>query len=724
MAQFIQRTNQALLRSTLLAAAIWGISDVNAGTWAGGNENKDFAAPSNWDNMNGTMYFGTGNSTVSSTFSSGTLTFSDFQMATGTSSATWNITGGDITIGGTPGGTKPQFANGGGTAIINQSGGIVRVKGRAVTSESKTSNDVRPVSVWNLSGGTLAIGVFSHGSQGAATINISQTSDSNPTIFETYDNLTGSSAFIIGYNGVAQGAALGIVNQSGGTTNIWGNVNDGWNLRANPGFMSDYARDKTAGLQIGNTGWGGSPSTISPAQYLITNGTLNTYRVYDLRDDTNETIANSIMLEIAGGNVNIVEDSMVSYSGLLAANTRMTAGTLNASRILAKGNFYDNSNELKSSEYHFMKNGTFVQEGGVLSPDGGSVQNNTFIPNENGISSTTIEGNYALTGTGTVKLDIVSKTDWTQNDLLIVTGNADLGGVGISVNPVGGLTFTNGDSIKLVTANSFTGTTIDRTSGNLADGYYWTSSVKNGTELWGTVSALPCYWNQNSSGTFTDLSKWNANYASAPEAVFGGAGFNAEATLNTSANVPTFFMAQDNDSSAKLTIADGGKLTLTANAPMNIAYHGNAAVFIQNGGTLSPDDGSVGEDRFFISNPNRIGSTTISGNYVLEFTDDSLSVPTIMLDLADNAVPENTSTFDTLNISGDFNIGNDSILALQVGNLYSFENTTFDLISADSITGEFSELHISSDDSSITLDSIEEIANYLTYSDNFISPFS
>ncbi|MDO4424265.1 MAG: hypothetical protein Q4D17_00640 [Planctomycetia bacterium] len=168
----------------------------------------------------------------------------------------------------------------------------------------------------------------------------------------------------------------------------------------------------------------------------------------------------------------------------------------------------------------------------------------------------------------------------------------------------------------------------------------------------------------------------------------------------------------------------GGKLTLAANAPMNIAYHGNAAVFIQNGGTLSSDDGSVGEDRFFISNPNRIGSTTISGNYVLEFTDDSLSVPTIMLDLADNAVPENTSTFDTLNISGDFNIGNDSILALQVGNLYSFENTTFDLISADSITGEFSELHIFSDDSSITLDSIEEIANYLTYSDNFISPFS
>ena len=105
-------------------------------------------------------------------------------------------------------------------------------------------------------------------------------------------------------------------------------------------------------------------------------------------------------------------------------------------------------------------------------------------------------------------------------------------------------------------------------------------------------------------------------------------------------------------------------------------------------------------------------------------SDDSLSVPTIMLDLADNAVPENTSTFDTLNISGDFNIGNDSILALQVGNLYSFENTTFDLISADSITGEFSELHIFSDDSSITLDSIEEIANYLTYSDNFISHFS
>lgn len=1150
MTQLLQKTNRALLRSTLLAAAIWGITDVNAGTWIGGNENGDFAATSNWNGMTGAMNFGTGSQTVSATLSSGDLVFGSFEMASGASNAVLNITGGSIVAGDAPGSTKPIIASGGGAAVVNQSGGTVQLKGRAVTSESKTSSNVRPTSVWNLSGGTLAIGVFSHGSQGAATINISQVNDSVPTIFETYDDLVGSSAFIIGFNGTNEGingvvnqsggtanifslgthswvpstpgiyfgggnmnqpsgqwnisggtlntlrfssnsnyklnayqapadsayvnpdyvangyflnitddavvnimkgvkkdgteingsgvlnvpaylaggelnvcrietektdnlfhqyggtlsasgdvyydadhsiaknpvgtldiagswtqdsdatlridllgsqadrvvvsgtatingkisvnsmnsngeyfygivleagsiadsaqladgmenwgtfivysegtpdqfvwnagnampsasfsslnnwdasvastehallyfgtkgrnaaasladsmnamriilgvdsdssasltlengavlntnslvvgncgaaemtinsgatlnsgalievgvgvggsgvlnlntdfslsnyafakaqdseaiinvgsgatltiqkdlnaiagrlainvqngslkinalnldgkgvpaelnvsaqgtvsgtslnignaaktsgtlqndggalvfssqCALGLAgkgtfvqtagtttfenrlllgeqnnsygkldisggdllvkkaasfgsnataitnlsggsftvlgqfvlgfygggtsslfNQSGGTANIWGNVNDGWGLRANPGFMSDYSSNKVAGLQIGNTNVGGALQTISPAQYVVTDGTLNTYRVFDMRDKTNDAIADSIMLEIADGTVNILESSTVSYSGLLATNTRMTGGTLNVARILAVGNRYDNSNNLVSSDYCYMKNGAFVQEGGVLSPDGGSVENNAFVPNESGISSTVVEGDYVLTGTGSVKLDIVSKTDWTQNDSFVVTGDANIGGVGISVNPIGNLTFDVGDSIKLVVADSFSGTTIDRTSGNLGDGYYWASSVQNGddgAELWGTVASLPCFWNQNASGNFADLSNWSADYASTSEAVFGGAGFNAEAVLNTAASLPTLFMAQDADSSAKLTIANGGSLAIdsddaTGNATdavVNVGYHGNASVVIQNGGTL------------------------------------------------------------------------------------------------------------------------------------------
>jgi len=268
--------------------------------------------------------------------------------------------------------------NGLSTATMNMTGGTLNVNGMTRFTENLGST-----ATFNMSGGTLNLNYrTTWGSHGKTNVTISG------------GTITAKGQFVLNFYEQDD-----YVTQTGGTANIWGNTTDGWGVRTNPGFITNYSSQSSnaawhAGLQFGNTAnldvlRGKNGNQL----WAISGGELNTYRISTLINTTDT------MLKISGDAVvNVVSGGSANdgkYYGILAVPTEMTGGTLNAETIIAKAAYYNKAGEITQTSHNYMKNGQFLQQGGTLSPETGTVVNGVFIPAKTG-AKTTIIGDYVV----------------------------------------------------------------------------------------------------------------------------------------------------------------------------------------------------------------------------------------------------------------------------------------------------------------------------------------
>ncbi|MBR0190543.1 MAG: PEP-CTERM sorting domain-containing protein [Thermoguttaceae bacterium] len=286
--------------------------------------------------------------------------------------------------------------------LMTMTGGTINVNGMMRFTEMNTSKGT-----FNMTGGTLNLNQnTTWGSHGETTVTIS-----GGTI-----NSTGQ--FVLNFYEKSD-----FVTQTGGTVNLWSNSNVGWGVRTNPGFILNYSskgqNDWQAGLQFGNTGGADSLRGKNGEQiWDISGGSLNTYRIFTLINTTDTMLkisGDAVVNVISGGSVNDGK-----YYGILAAPTEMTGGTLNAETIIAVGDYHNKAGDVTQTNHNYMKNGQFLQQGGTLSPDGGTVENNAYVPGTTG-ATTDIYGNYVVDLSGqsdkstpAICLDIYSDSDYDQ----------------------------------------------------------------------------------------------------------------------------------------------------------------------------------------------------------------------------------------------------------------------------------------------------------------------
>lgn len=484
-----------------------------------------------------------------------------------------------------------------------------------------------------------------------------------------------------------------VVTQTGGTVNLWANSTSGWGVRTNPGYIANYSSNNAnalhAGLQFGNTS-GGSLNMRNKngnQTWNISGGELNTLRISTL-------VANyeSNMLNISGDAVvNIIENgaSADKYYGILAVPTSMTGGTLNVATIYAQGARYNAYNELVSENYHYMLNGTFVQEGGILSPDGGSRVEDTFVASNTGISSTKIFGNYTLTGTGAIKLDIMQLTTErsANNDFIEVTGTANIGGAGIQIALAEEHLRTHNEVLVLTAGN--VASVLVAEDGwerqGLNPGEKWTGRISDdGKSLYAVLSSgdSAVWWNETTE-------TWsNPNLSQATELIVGsstiGNSPTASAVLsgNLTLNV-AMHLGYDADTEGHVTLDNAqmtayhintggagiGTFEVKENASLSVsnltlaANAGAKGTFQSSGNTTinnldSSNNGTFhvlgGETR--VMNGATLANTTISAtnNGVLTF-DSTLDLNEVTVEVAGTAklnLHQTNFQSGTMNLSG------------------------------------------------------------------------
>ncbi|MDO4583472.1 MAG: PEP-CTERM sorting domain-containing protein [Planctomycetia bacterium] len=451
---------------------------------------------------------------------------------------------------------------------------------------------------------------------GSLTLNAQTTWGSNGKMNVTISGgtLTALGQFVLNFYGQDD-----VVNQTGGTVNLWGNTAAGWGVRTNPGYIANYtAASQTtyhAGLQFGNVSWR-SPnmrSKNSNQTWNISGGELNTLRVSTLiaNSDTN-------MLNISGNAVvNIIDNGATAdkYYGILAAPTSMTGGTLNVATIYAQGARYDANNTLVSANYNYMLNGTFLQEGGVLSPDGGSIVNNAFVASETGISSTKIIGNYTLQGTGAIKLDI---HEWAtersaNNDFIEVTGTASIGGAGIQIALAEGLLRAQNE-VLVLSAGKVTDALVAEDGWNrqgMQDGEKWIARVSDdGKSLYAILTSEGAVWWDETAKA------WSDDWSQATELIVGSSSIgnsptaNAVLTENMRVNV-SMHLGYDAGAVGSVTL-DNAEMTAYL---LNIGRNGTGTFTVNANATLHANNlflaSNAGAKGTFISS----GTTTIDNLY-------------------------------------------------------------------------------------------------------------
>lgn len=474
-------------------------------------------------------------------------------------------------------------------ATFNLNGGRVVVNGMFRTSE----NESNATANLNISGGELWLNKQTTlGSHGKTNVKISG------------GTVTALGQFVVNFYEKDDQ-----ITQTGGVANIWGNGTDGWGLRRNPGFISNDlfkqgANTYHAGLQFSVNSNGNELANQSGSEnWNISGGQLNTLRV------STAVKATSPLLTISGNaEVNVISNGVTDkYYGILAVPTEMTGGTLNVETIYARAPYNSSDASKQLASYDYMSNGTFTQNGGVLSPDGGSIVNNAFAASATGILTTTIIGNYDLLA-GSIKLDVGEfSTDFSSlNDAVKVVcaegtvgGKANIGGDGVKINLTSDLLAqitTSGfdlDSSKtlLMTASAFESSKIAAYGWNeqLADtGLSWVSTVESyGDGLFGLYASLiqesVCYWDQSAG-------KWSSD-VNAATAVYVGS-----SNVGNSPNAPGAVLASNVDSLAALSIgetqSDSGKLTISNNAVVKskathmIGIAGNGELVVDAGSSV------------------------------------------------------------------------------------------------------------------------------------------
>lgn len=510
--------------------------------------------------------------------------------------------------------------NGAGPATFTLESGTVQVNGIWDVSHAGNSN-----STVNLNGGTMTVAEmtrFTESTNSRTTVNLAGT---NLTLNkratwgshgQTTVNISGGSLTALGQFVLNFYEQNDSVTQTGGTVNLWANSEDGWGVRTNPGFIAGFSNSGIwhGGLQFGNTGSSDTLRNMNGSMtWNISGGELNTYRIFTLAKPTEN------MLTISGtAQVNVVSngEAATKYFGILAVPTTMTGGTLNAETIYAQAPYYSSSNVLTEAAHNYMTDGKFAQSGGVLSPDGGSVVSNAFVASATGISSTTIIGNYVLSGTGSVKLDVGAfDADFNAaNDSVKIVcaegttgGNATIGGEGAKINLSAPLLTdvlagnydtklgTTETTVLLMTASAFTGQTIVALRGwnNQLDGsdYYWGTSVDSyGSDgLSGLYAVLrstgeACYWDQNAGG-------WSADPYGALDYYVGSSSVGnspsaTTAVLNQNGILPgAMHVAQDAGTTGKLTIK--GNAAVTSLQLNQVGVSGAGELVIDAGSSLT-----------------------------------------------------------------------------------------------------------------------------------------
>ncbi|MDO4629658.1 MAG: PEP-CTERM sorting domain-containing protein [Planctomycetia bacterium] len=577
-----------------------------------------------------------------------TLTIMDGSLTTKKVEIAKNGATGSMIVGVTDGSTTPSVVVNGDLCVAGPNAGAGKGTLTVNSGNLKVTNTMdlgyksNSTGTFNLNGGNVTFSSMWRTSEvGGSTANINI---SGGSLFLNQHTTLGSygktNATISGGEITALGQFVvnfyegdDIINQTGGVANIWGNSTAGWNIRTNPGFMTDYVYNNSlhAGLQFGNglqsndlRDWNGE------MQWNISGGELNTYRVSTTVRHTRE----HNLLSISGdAEVNIISSDRVKYSGILAVPTKMTGGTLNVETIYAKAARYYSDNTLANAAYNYMANGVFLQEGGVLSPDGGSVDAGYhFIASATGIGSTTIFGNYTLDGTGSIKLDVgeFSNDFSALNDKIIVdavgvdgSGVANIGGSGIMVNLASGLLTSvqngetaDGSQVLLMTASSFTGD-----DGNIAQygwnnqlqgsDYYWTSQVADyGDGLRGlyavltSMSTSTSYWDESAKA-------WNGNVMDALEiyvgsSTVGNSSAAPSAVINASnRNLGRFYVAYDAGTSGKLTITNNA--TVESIQLNQVGVSGAGELLIDKGATFNAANLELGV------NQGATGTLTVNG---------------------------------------------------------------------------------------------------------------
>ncbi|MBQ9455643.1 MAG: hypothetical protein IJU53_08245 [Thermoguttaceae bacterium] len=209
--------------------------------------------------------------------------------------------------------------------------------------------------------------------------------------------------FVIGFY-----SANSTVRQTGGTANI-GGTQSAWGYRTNPGFIEGFSKEKIAdycaGIQFGGTRMDSEElRTGGTGEYYLEGGTVNTPRI------SNMTRNLTPMFFLSGGELNVLSDPAIPYSGLVAAPIQMKGGTLRAETILAKG---------------YMADDSFVQEGGVFEP----------------VGKAKIDGNYVVKNAQIVvkpgvTLDVTGNFE-CENATITLPAGADLNAVFPGTKPTG-----------------------------------------------------------------------------------------------------------------------------------------------------------------------------------------------------------------------------------------------------------------------------------------------
>ncbi|MDO4583290.1 MAG: PEP-CTERM sorting domain-containing protein [Planctomycetia bacterium] len=319
-------------------------------------------------------------------------------------SATWVLG-----MNGVPSNTKPRMADGLNSSFtLVQSGGQSVLYGRICLGEGESAysnGSYQSTTNVDLSGGTMTTNALIVGSRASTEVNLSGTG-----VFNNWGR------FVINYYNVTEKA--GIFNQTGGTANIWAN-------------NSYWPNTNAVGITFGAVDL---QKTIHPGQYNISGGSLHTYAVRNFNAYTTDSIAaDDQLFNISGtAEVHIIAQDGVTGSGVLAVPTSMTGGTLNVKEIQTAN----------------MANGTFLQQGGTLSPDGGTAITPTTYANTNAGKetyeiaelmgfekgeesfTTQIVGNYTITSLDSAisRAEIRLEQDVAGNyDLIDVSGVMNIG---------------------------------------------------------------------------------------------------------------------------------------------------------------------------------------------------------------------------------------------------------------------------------------------------------
>lgn len=537
------------------------------------------------------------------------------------------------------------------TATFTLNGGNVTVNGMCRFTENTNSN-----MAFNMTGGNLLLkGKTTWGSHGQTTVNISG------------DTMTALSQFVLNFY-----EQTDAVTQTGGTVNLWANGVDGWNVRTNPGYISGYTNSNVwhAGLQFGNTGNAATLRNMNGSTtWKVSGGEFNAYRVFNLINPTEN------MFYISGdAQVNIISNGAADgkYYGILSAPTSMTGGTLNVETIYTLAPYYNSSNVLTEAAHNYMLEGVFKQEGGVLSPDGGSVNSvtNAFTPSATGISSTKIIGNYALSGTGAVKLDVGAfSSDFNaENDSVKIVcadgtngGNADISGKGVKINLSSALLADvkagnydadlSASRVLLMTAANFQSSVVSWYGWNdqMADtGYYWTPQIDAyGTDgLLGLYAMLAsaadaCYWDETLGG-------WSQDVYVVPEFYVGSSAIgNSSAAPSAVLNQPvsglgTMRIAQKNGDSGKLTIKNDAQISSVQLNEVGIA--GNGELVIDAGSEFTASNLALGVES------TGTGTFTVNGTSVITTLSQGNGTANITVGAAGSLSVANAFTFKKGNI--------------------------------------------------------------------------